>query len=148
MGTLSRNQQCQSCGRYENRGISVDAIIIKDNKILLIKRGSEPDKGLWAVPGGYVGWDESAEDAVLREVKEETNLDVINTKLINVYSLPNRHPKQVINVAYIVDVKNGELKHGDDATNIKWVSLDNLPNPLALDHKQIIQDAIKRSIKI
>jgi ADP-ribose pyrophosphatase YjhB (NUDIX family) len=135
-----KNQPCPSCNRFANRGVSVDAVIVRDNKVLLIQRGVEPDKGSWGVPGGYVGWDESTEDAVKREVKEETNLDVDNIKLVGIYSDPKRHPKQVINIVYLVRA-NGELEHGDDAENAKWVLLDELPEQMALDHRQSIEDA-------
>ena len=140
---LDKNQPCPHCGRYANRGVSIDAIIFKDNKVLLIQRGIEPNKGFWGVPGGYVGWDEETEDTVRREVKEETNLDVAEVKLVGIYSSPTRHPKQVINIVYLVRINDGELKHGDDTLGTKWVSLDELPEQMALDHKQSIQDARK-----
>jgi len=143
MEELSKNQQCPNCGRYANRGVSIDAVIINGNKVLLIQRGVEPNKGFWGTPGGYVEWDESLEETVKREVKEETNLEVSDVKLVGVYSSPTRHPKQVINLVYLVSVKDGEPKHGDDALNAKWFLLSELPNPMALDHKQNIQDAIK-----
>jgi ADP-ribose pyrophosphatase YjhB (NUDIX family) len=141
MNTLPRNQRCPECGRFDNRGVSIDAVIIHNGKVLLIKRGVEPNKGYWGTPGGYVEWDESAEETVKREVKEEINLDVTNVQLVTVSSSPKRHPNQVINIVYLVSVKDGELKHGDDALDAKWFSLDLLPDPMALDHKQNITDA-------
>ncbi|EKD58102.1 MAG: hypothetical protein ACD_57C00031G0010 [uncultured bacterium] len=145
MQNLKRDEQCPHCGRFDNRGVSIDAVIIKDSQILLIQRGVEPNKGYWGTPGGYVGWDESTEQTVNREVKEETGLDVIEAKLVGVYSSPARHPKQVINLVYLVKVRDGEVTHGDDATDSKWFSLDKLPKQMALDHKQNIQDAKKLS---
>jgi len=140
---IVKDQPCSDCGRYENRGISVDALIIKDEQILLIKRGIEPYKGTWATPGGYIGWDESAEDAVVREVKEETGLTVQKVQFFNVYSSPNRHPKQVITLAYIIEVEDGVEKNGDDAEEAKWFSLYDLPTPLAFDHEKTIKEAIQ-----
>ncbi|MCX6731954.1 MAG: NUDIX hydrolase [Candidatus Roizmanbacteria bacterium] len=140
--TLLHNQPCPHCGRYDNRGISIDALIIKDEQILLIKRGVEPDKGKWATPGGYIGWDESAEEAVIREVKEETGLTVTKVTFFNVYTLPNRHPKQVITLAYIVEVENMIAKNGDDADEVEWFALNNLPTPLAFDHEKNIKEVI------
>ncbi len=142
MNDIPVDQPCPHCGRYANRGVSIDAIIIEDNKVLLIQRGVEPNKGSWGLPGGYIGWDESTEETVKREVKEETNLDVSETKLVGVYSSSTRHPKQVINLVYLVKA-GGILKYGDDAKDVKWVPLDELPEQMALDHKQSIQDAIK-----
>ena len=144
MRVLGNDEPCPECGRYANRGVSIDAIVVKDHQVLLIQRGVEPNKGLWGTPGGYVGWDESAEDTVKRELKEETNLDIENVKLVGVYSQPERHPKQVINLVYLAEGPIGKLKHGDDALDAKWFDLDSLPDKMALDHKQNIQDAIKK----
>lgn len=140
---LKRDEQCPSCGRFANRGVSIDAVIIQDGNILLIQRGAEPYKGFWGTPGGYVSWDESTEETVQREVKEETGLEVLETRLVGVYSSPSRHPKQVINLVYLTKVGNGEPRHNDDAMDAKWFSLNNLPDQMALDHKQNIQNAIK-----
>lgn len=142
MGKIYKNEPCPKCGNFTNRGVSVDAVIIKDNKILLIKRGVDPYKGYWATPGGYVGWDETIEDTVLREVKEETNLKVSSVVMVGVYSSPKRHPKQVINLVYLVEVEEGNLKFADDAVDAKWFSLDSLPEKMAFDHKQNVKDAI------
>jgi 8-oxo-dGTP diphosphatase len=60
---LSRDKPCPNCGRYACRAITVDAIIASQAGILLIKRGNEPYKGYWALPGGHVDWDETVEDA-------------------------------------------------------------------------------------
>lgn len=97
---LNNSEPCSVCGRYANRGVSIDAVIVRLGQILLIQRGVEPDKGFWGTPGGYVGWDESAEETVIREAKEETNLDVEKAKLVKVSSDPKRHPKQVINLPF------------------------------------------------
>lgn len=142
MTMLKKSDPCTVCGRFENRGISVDAVIIKNSGILLIKRGSQPYKGFWGTPGGYVDWDESAEDAVRREVKEETGLDVARTQLVGVYSDPTRHPKQTINIVYMAEVTDGTAIPSDDATEAKWFSISELPDELAFDHKQNIADAL------
>ncbi|MBU6389623.1 NUDIX hydrolase [Patescibacteria group bacterium] len=143
MEEIPKNQPCPHCGRWANRGVSIDAVIIKNGKILLIQRGREPDKGRWGTPGGHVDWDESAEDAVRREVQEETGLNVISTQLVGVYSDPARHPKQVINLVYLAEVEDGTVKYGDDAMDARWYDLDSLPEEMALDHKANIQDARK-----
>ena len=139
----SEHEPCSVCSRYANRGVSIDAVIVKNGQILLIQRGVEPNKGFWGTPGGYVGWDESAEETVTREVKEETSLDVKKVKLVKVSSDPKRHPKQVINLVYLVEVNDGDVKYGDDALDVKWFLVENLPEKLALDHRQNIEEAIK-----
>lgn len=147
MEELPKNQPCPHCGRWANRAVSIDAVIIKDGKVLLIQRGVEPNKGFWGTPGGHVDWDESVEDAVRREVKEETNLDVTSMKLVGVYSDPKRHPKQVINLVHLVHVADGALQHGDDTTDAQWFDLNHLPEQMALDHRQNISDARKLSFE-
>lgn len=140
---LSRSEPCPHCGRFANRGVSIDAIIIKGSQVLLVKRGVDPFKGFWATPGGFVEWDESAQQAVTREVMEETGLTVTNAELVSAYSDPDRHPRQVINLLHVVDVADGTPVAGDDADDVQWFALDNLPAELAFDHKQNIADAQK-----
>jgi 8-oxo-dGTP diphosphatase len=141
MEQLPKNKPCPHCGRYANRGVSIDALIVKNNKILLIKRGSEPFKGFWGIPGGYVDWEESAEEAVKREVSEELGLTVKTVQFIGIYTDPKRHPNQTIDIAYAATI-SGEPKIGDDAQAFQWADLDNLPE-LAFDHKKIIEDYLK-----
>jgi 8-oxo-dGTP diphosphatase len=116
-------------------------VLIEDNKVLLIKRASEPFKGQWAIPGGRIEEDETAEDCLRREMKEETGLGVISIKLTGLYTDPNRDPRKVIAACYLVKKTGGTLQAGDDAGEAAWFALDELP-PLAADHKKILEDAI------
>lgn len=127
--------------KFTNRPLTVDAVIIRNNKILFIQRGKQPFKNYWALPGGYVDWNETIDEAVVREVKEELNLDVENLVFVNYYSKPQRHPKQAINFAFLVIPKSFKFRIGDDAKAGKWFDLDKLPQMLAFDHNQIIKDA-------
>lgn len=135
-------QRCSCCGRYPSRPLSIDALIVRNNEILLIKRAIEPYRGFWALPGGHVDWDETVKEAVIREVKEETNLDVKALKLLGVYSKPERHPNQSVAISYITDTQ-GVAHAGDDAKDVDFFPLDNLPENLAFDHKEIIGDYLK-----
>jgi 8-oxo-dGTP diphosphatase len=138
---LKNNEPCSVCGRFANRGVTIDALILREDKILLIKRGAEPFRGFWALPGGYVEWDETVENAVKREVAEELGLSVKSLKFIGLYSDPKRHPKQCIDLAYVVETE-GEIKTGDDAISYEWKSIQDLPE-LAFDHRKIIDDYLK-----
>jgi len=138
MDNLPNNKPCPHCGRYNNRAVTIDAVVVHADKVLLIKRGSEPFKEYWALPGGHVDWDETLEETVKREVKEELGVEVTNLKQIGIYSDPKRHPKQAINVAYGVAIA-GIINTGDDAKEYRWFNLDELPE-LAFDHKKIIED--------
>jgi 8-oxo-dGTP diphosphatase len=135
---VPHGKQCPHCGRFDNRGLSIDAVIIKGDKILLGKRGSEPFKGYWAIFGGFVEWDESVEEALAREIKEETNLTITKQTLIGIYSKPSRHPRQAVTVAYAVEVE-GEPHAGDDIVEVKWWSLIALPE-FGFDHLEILTD--------
>jgi ADP-ribose pyrophosphatase YjhB (NUDIX family) len=122
----------------------MDAVILNDkHQILLVKRGNEPYKGLWSNAGGYLDQNETTEQGIMREVKEETGLDALSATFLNVYTSPTRHPEQAVSVAYAVKV-TGEPKAGDDAEEVAWFDLNNLPTPLAFDHETIIRDYLKQ----
>ncbi len=124
--------------------VTVDAVVIDNGKILLVKRGIESFKGMWALPGGHVDYGERVEEAVKREAKEETGLDVAVVKLIGVYSDPKRDPRgHTVGVAYLCETKGKKPKAGDDAAAAWWWPLDDLPE-LAFDHKVIVEDAVRQ----
>jgi len=125
--------------------IGIDAIILddSDNEILLIKRGSKAYHGMWGFISGKVDWGEEIKEAVIREVKEETNLDVEIVKFVGrYYDKKGRHPtKTMICLPHICKVIKGELKAGDDALEAKWFSLNKIKDmDLAFDHKQMLID--------
>jgi mutator protein MutT len=111
--------------------VGVGAVIIKDNKILLEKRKYDPGKGKWSVPGGVVDLGETTEEAVTREVKEETNLDVENPQLVDVVcNISVDSNVQVkyhfIIIDYLMRLKGGVLNASSDADELKWVKLDEV----------------------
>lgn len=128
---------------FKNPASTVDLIVRKQEKILLIKRGEEPFKGMWALPGGHIEYGlETLEEAGVRELLEETNLrtSIQDLRLSGVYSNPDRDPRgHVISHAYSVENYEGTPKPGDDAAELAFFPLNALPE-LAFDHKQIIED--------
>jgi 8-oxo-dGTP diphosphatase len=131
---------------YKYPRITTDGAIIKDKKILLIKRKNNPYKGKWALPGGFVEYKERVEDAVVREVFEETGLKTKVRDLIGIYSDPNRDPRgHTITIVYLLDILSGELKSGDDAYDANFFDLKDLPE-LAFDHDIILKDVIRRMV--
>lgn len=116
---------------------TVDVVVRIDGKIVLIERVNEP-KG-WALPGGFIDYGETVEHAAVREVKEETGLDVTLDGLLGVYSDPERDPRQHNMSVVYVGTAQGEPKGGDDAARAELFSLVELP-PLVFDHAQIIAD--------
>ena len=128
---------------YKNPKITADGAIIKNDKILLIKRKNDPFKGKWALPGGFVEYGEKVEDAVKREVFEETGLETKIKKIIGVYSDPNRDPRgHTVTIVYLLDIIGGDLKSNDDASDAKFFNFKDLPD-LSFDHNIIIKDTIR-----
>jgi 8-oxo-dGTP diphosphatase len=110
---------------------AIGALVLKDQKVLLVKRSQSPSKGLWALPGGKINLGETLQQAVMREVFEETGVSVI--PLQPIYSFDSIHKDGKGNTQFhyvIVDLlaeyKGGELKAGDDAAEVGWFSLQDL----------------------
>ncbi|WP_297499128.1 NUDIX hydrolase [Thermococcus sp.] len=124
-------------------GLTVDGVIIHDNGVVLIKRRHEPFKGKYALPGGFVEYGETVEEALKREMKEETGLDVIPLKLVGVYSRPDRDPRgHTVTVAFLC-IGKGSLKAGDDAKKVEVFPIEEaLRMELAFDHSEIMRDAL------
>jgi len=135
---------CSHCGEvyYQNPLPVVDIIIEKDGGIVLISRKNPPYG--WALPGGFVDYGESLEEAVKREVKEETNLNIKKLKQFHTYSDPHRDPRFHTISTVFVGKGEGELKAGDDAQEIKVFKKKEIPSTLTFDHKRILEDYFKR----
>lgn len=126
---------------FINPACTADVILEKDGKILLIKRGKEPFKGMWAFPGGHLELgQENVETCAVRELKEETGIivELENLKLLAVYSDPDRDPRghYIGHVYYAVEY-SGELFADDDAVDAAWFSINSLPS-LAFDHNEFL----------
>ena len=106
--------------------VGIGAVIIKEGEIALIKRGNEPSKGKWTIPGGLVELGENLETAVIREIKEEVCLDVDNVQLIDVVDNIDldEHGKvkyHYVIIDYLVHVKSGNIQAASDAEELRWV---------------------------
>ncbi|MDI6889152.1 MAG: NUDIX hydrolase [Methanocellales archaeon] len=120
--------------------LAVDAIVLLNGKVVLIKRKNPPFENCYALPGGFVEKGETVEQALVREVKEETGLDVDIVKLVGVYSEPDRDPRgRVISLCYLAKAI-GVPAPKTDAKGIALFDLSELPE-LAFDHEQMIRDA-------
>jgi mutator protein MutT len=111
--------------------IGVGAVIIKDGKILLEKRKNEPGKGKWSIPGGLVELGETIEQTVIREVKEETGLEVEKPEHIDVVDNiirdeSGRVKYHFVIIDYFMKLKGGTLKAASDAEELKWVPLSDV----------------------
>ncbi len=130
--------------------LSVDAVVFGYEEgnisILLIKRKYEPFKGKWAIPGGFVLNNESLEEAVQRELQEETGMKINYLEQLYTFGEPSRDPRgRVVSVAYFGLVRPNTFKifASTDAEEVAWFNIDKLPQ-LAFDHKNILKIAIER----
>ena len=112
---------------------AVAAVIVENGKLLLVERAVEPSKGKWSVPGGNVEWGEPLAEALKREVREETGLEIEVEKVAGVFDLiirdeagkPQYH---YVIVDFFARVIGGELVPGDDAAKARWVPIEELEN--------------------
>jgi len=120
--------------------LTVDALIIHEGKLVLIRRMNPPFENQFALPGGFVEIGETVEAAAVREAKEETGLDIELVRLLGVYSDPSRDPRgHTVTVCYLAR-GFGKLKAGSDAKDIRLFGFNEIPK-LAFDHNKIIENA-------
>ena len=134
---------CPHCSRefeeYKSPQVTVDIIIeVEGSGIVLVKR-KNPPLG-WALPGGFVDYGETLEQAAVREAKEETALDVILKGQLHSYSDPARDPRFHTISTVFCAAAQGVPAGGDDASDARVFTRDSLPQPLVFDHKQILED--------
>lgn len=133
--------------KYPHPSVTTDCVIFGFDgsrlKVLLVERGVEPFKGKWALPGGFLRMDESAEQGALRELQEETGLKTAYIKQFHTFTDPDRDPRErVITIAYYALVRLQDVVAGDDAARAEWFSLDEVPS-LAFDHDRILRTALQ-----
>ena len=139
--------------RYQRPSVTVDLVIFTVYKrellALLIRRGREPFKGMWALPGGFVRIHEPLDETARRELVEETGLEGEDVYLEQLYTFgaPDRDPRtRVITVTYFALIRDGKsraLRATTDAAEVRWFNVYDLP-PLAFDHPEIIEAALRR----
>jgi 8-oxo-dGTP diphosphatase len=132
--------------RISNIFVTVDIVVFKadSQKILLIRRKNEPFRGNWALPGGFVDENEDLADAALRELREETGLQVASVTQLKAFGRPGRDPRHhTVSIAFLAQAaENAAAAAADDASDAAWFPLDDLP-ALAFDHDDIIAFAKK-----
>lgn len=141
----------QYCYDYPRPSVTADiclfTMVEDDLRILLIRRGGEPFKGSWALPGGFLQETETLDQCAARELREETGVAGAHLEAFANFSDPNRDPRyRVITAAYfaLVPAADHTLQSGTDADDAQWHSMRKLPG-LAFDHRNII-DAARRAL--
>jgi len=143
---------------FKNAAIATDivffTIINNELNILLIKRADDKEQtafpSFWALPGGFLNNNETLDECVIRELKEETGMHVNEIRHFKNYSNPKRDPRQrTISVSYLAFNNSADIKPkaGTDASDVKWFNIFELPTKLAFDHKTIINDGHKTLLK-
>jgi 8-oxo-dGTP diphosphatase len=112
---------------------------------MLIKRKNNPFKGFWALPGGFVEYGETVEQAAVREAREETGIYVDIKNLVGVYSHPDRDPRgHTVSICFLAKPAGGTVTPSTDAVDAAYFTLNTINSlELAFDHKKILKDALK-----
>ncbi len=137
---------CGSCEfvHYQNPVPAAGVILIEDGRVLLVERKFEPRVGMWTLPAGFVEADEDAAGCAVREMKEETNIDVELVRLFNVYSAFDDPRTSVVLLLYHGKKTGGDLQCGDDASDARFFLLDDLPEGIAFRaHRYALADITK-----
>ncbi len=131
---------CPACGFifYLNPIVAAGALVERDGKVALVRRGVEPGRGLWGLPAGYVEADESAEEAAVRETWEEAHLRIEIEGLIDAFSYGKAQDRGVL-LVYAARVVAGELEAGDDAMDARWFAPDELPEIAFSTHREVLR---------
>ncbi len=161
--TFLREYKTKELNQYEKPSVTVDTLVFtvrnkmaknyrklpkKELYVLLVKRGNHPYIGDWALPGGFVNLGENIDEAVLRELKEETNLEQVYTEQLYTFGDPDRDPRtRIISVSYLALISHeheGLLKAGDDAFDAMWFKVDsNLITQRARENEDGRQDILQ-----
>ena len=126
----------------ETPKLMVDIVIPMEEGMVLVRRGNDPFEGQWALPGGFVEVGETVEQAAVRETEEETGLKVEITRLVGVYSEPERDPRgHNVSVAFLARTLSGQMQAASDASEVEVLAPDAVE--LAFDHREIVTDALR-----
>ena len=139
---------CPGCGyqieRHKNPFPTVDVIVEIGNKVLLVKRRNPPHG--WALPGGFIEYGESAEEAANREIFEEAGIHLTGLKQFRCYSAPKRDPRFHTITLVFSATSFDKPSAGDDAAEAALFDLDELPSPIVFDHIKILEDFFSSKI--
>lgn len=130
---------------YQNPVPAAGAMVVRDGKILLVKRAHPPRIGWWCIPAGFMEWNEHPSQTAVREVAEETGLNIKLGPFFEVYSGTDDPRNNAVLVLYLAEVVNGEMRASDDAQDVRFFEFDDLPEDIAFEsHRQALADYITR----
>ncbi len=132
---------CSNCGFvfWNNPKPGVSGVFVRDGKILMLQRATEPLKGYWVLPGGFIRYDETPEEALKRETMEEAGVDIEIQKLVGVYRIDNDPRGVHLDIIYSGE-KKGEVRLSDEDSKYAFFDPNKLPDKIAYKHRVAIQD--------
>jgi 8-oxo-dGTP diphosphatase len=141
-----RRKHCEKCGFtfWNNPKPVVSVLIQRNGKILMLQRANEPFKDYWVLPGGFMCFEETAEEAVKRETKEETGLDVKIERIIGIYRIDNDPRGMHVDIIY-KGKADGKIKLSQEDGKYNYFAKNSLPEHIAYKHRTAIEDWIKKS---
>ncbi|HEY6148100.1 MAG TPA: NUDIX hydrolase [Thermoanaerobaculia bacterium] len=123
----------------QHPSVTVDGLVLVDGRLVAIRRRNDPFRGMPALPGGFVELGETTQDAVVREIREETGLETKVVRLVGVFSDPGRDPRgHTVTIAYSLERIGGKLEAGSDASDIVLIDPEDPPS-MAFDHNEIVR---------
>ncbi len=142
-GDSRPRQVCTACGRvhYRNAKPCAGALVVRDGRVLLVKRAIQPFLGCWDIPGGFLEADELPQAGAMREVREETGLEVRLTGLLGFYVDRYSYGDEgdyCLNAYFLAEVVGGREHADDDAADLAWFAPDELPEEIAFAHVRVV----------
>ena len=136
---------CSVCGRidYRNAKPCAGVLVVRDEQLLLVRRAVEPYRSCWDIPGGFLEVDELPNEGAMREVEEETGLEVALTELFGFYAGHYSYDHEGIrclNIYFLGEVTGGNEQPGDDAADLAWFGPEELPEAIAFKHAHRVLD--------
>lgn len=132
---------CEKCGFifYQNPIPAAAVILQQNHRILLVKRKFAPRAGDWSLPAGFIEWGEGPEQTAIRELNEETGLDIAIHSLYGVYPGQDYPDYEILLVVYRGEILGGSLQPGDDALEAQWFDFSQLPENIAFRiHRNVL----------
>ncbi len=132
---------CPACGYvvYFDPKVAVAVFITQRDQVLLVQRKINPMAGCWALPAGFMDYDEDPQTAARREVLEETNLEIVIDRLLEIFHTPDDGGMADIVIAYAAHITGGSLRAQDDAAQVAWFSREQVPEVAFLPSQTIVQ---------
>lgn len=140
---------CPACGFvfYQNPAPAAGAMIVEAGRILMVQRSIDPGRNDWCIPAGFMEWTEHPQQTAVREIKEETGLDIRICSIFDIFMGMDDPRTHAVLILYLAEAIGGTLKPGDDAREVKYFSFDNLPSNIAFQaHRDALALYRKRFI--